>query len=318
MRSDSIISSGNIIALWQILILAKDNPTLEIKTAVGAISSRSTLGGSIPIDGGIKVGTRYKFLEITEGNIILIEQITTHLFTLCTDELPNVNATRVILQSILKYDNCDWLVHFDEDPDIFKTGIPKDWLDLLENAELFNFEDDNVIDWWKLVFSRYTKYKEGAKLEVGKIAEKLSFDHEESRLLPILEREKNSIHVKWVSEISDRFGFDILSIRGGELKHSKSEKDKIQIEVKSSTFDDLTKFRFYVSRNEWETAFRNLNDYFFYCWASVSIEKKESAIGPFIIPASKLQPLIPSDSQPSICSWSECRFIVDLSSLKIN
>ncbi|MBK9636720.1 MAG: DUF3883 domain-containing protein [Bacteroidetes bacterium] len=317
MGKGTILSSGNIVALWQIILLAKKYPILHVKTAVGTLTSTSILGGSLPFDGGLKIGNKYNFLEIKSGNIVLMESSINKLIPLCEEDFPNKSVTRAILEIVLKNENFDWLIYFDEDPDIFKVGIPNEWIDLLENASLFNFSDDQVTAWWNKVFSRYTSYKEGNNAKVGKVAEQICFNHETKRLSTFFEDGKYSIPVKWASMISDKFGFDILSIRGNELKHSFIEKDKIRIEVKSSTFKDETKFRFYVTRNEWEKAIENLDDYFFYCWTSVSLEK-QSALGPYIISANQLESLIPIDVNPNICSWSECRFIVDLSTIKIN
>jgi hypothetical protein len=114
--------------------------------------------------------------------------------------------------------------------------------------------------------------------------------------------------------MSDKFGYDILSIRGKLLKLSFFEKDQVQIEVKSSVSESTEAFRFYVTKPEWVKAQENIDSYFFYCWTATKLES-QTAAGPFIIPAKNLEKFIPKDIGSPICEWSECRFIVDLGAL---
>jgi len=310
------ITSSNIIALWQLILLTNRHEELSVKSAIEITLNSGLMAGGLPAEQGLKLGQYCKLLEINNAQKLSSTQYCKdELIELCDTDEPNILITRGILFRFVSFQNFDWLLFFNDDAEIFKAFIPDDWIYLLDHAELFNFYDSDVRDWWGKIFSRFQTYKEGQKIEIGKVAEKLTYDHEKKRL----ENDgldNGHFFVKWASQINDKYGYDVLSIRGDILKFIFSEKDKIQIEVKCSVASNEKEFRFYVSKNEWNVALKNIQSYFFYCWTSTNMEK-ESANGPYIIPAEKLSIHIPSDNG-NLCEWSECRFIIDLNNFSIN
>lgn len=308
------INNSNIIALWQLILLTHKHQEIEIRSAIEIVFNSGLMGGSLPVNEGLKLGQYCKLLEINDSLLQSTEYCKNEILVLSTEDEPNVNVIREILFRFSSFQNLDWLLFFNEDPELFKIYIPFEWIVLLNSGALFDFEESDVQDWWSKVFSRYQNYKEGQKLEIGRVAEKLTYEHEKKRL----EKDKldnGHLFVKWASLFSDSYGYDVLSIRGKEFQHSFNLKDPIQIEVKCSVTADEANFRFYVTSNEWSVALENLDSYFFYCWTSANKEK-ESASGPHIIPATKLKTHIPSNTG-TVCQWSECRFILDLNTFSI-
>ncbi|WP_343604338.1 DUF3883 domain-containing protein [Fluviicola sp.] len=308
------ISNSNIIALWQLILLTHRHEEIEVRSAVEIAMNSGLMGGSLPVNQGLKLGQYCKVLEINDSFLQSSQYCKNELLRYCTEDEPNVFVFREILQRFTSFQNLEWLLFYSEDPELFKIYIPSEWIELLENAVLFDFEDIDVRDWWAKIFNRYQNYKEGQKLEIGRVAEKLTYEHEKQRL-EFDQLDNGHSYVKWASLISDRYGYDILSIRGKALQQSFGEKDSIHIEVKCSVSDNETNFRFYVTSNEWNVATTMIDSYYFYCWTSANKET-ESAIGPYVIPALHLKSHIPTNNG-AICEWSECRFILDLNKFSI-
>lgn len=311
------ISHGHVVASWYVLYLASKYAGISPKNVVGIAEASGKLGGTLPIREGLRLCLDYGFLRIAEERLRLSEASELRIVSKCSDEDPNTDVLREILAQILSQHNFDWLIYYDEDPDIFRTyitGVDSEWANLLDNAKLFQFDDEEVNSWWNRILVKYESNKELIKAKVGDVGEKLTYHHELHRvqadgIMPA------KTFVKWASRISDRFGFDVLSIRGSLFGTLVNQKEKIQIEVKASEIPNIQNFRFYVSRGEWYKAQENLNSYYFYCWAGISIEHDSAQNGPYVIPAEALAAQIPKDVG-TICSWSECRFVIDLSSYK--
>ncbi len=316
MPDNFFITQSNIIALWRLIMIVKRNSLISVETAIYTLRDSGAIGGGLPADQGLKLGLYCKLLAIDDPHqLVHTDSCKDNLLPLCNTDEPNILITRAILLKYMSFENWDWLLFFDEDPVLFKASIPTEWSDLLEQSNLFDLDDPEVRSWWAEVFKRFETYKEGKKADQGKLAEKLTFDSEKVRLMDD-GFDHGHKFVKWASLWNDKYGYDILSIRGVLLKSLFVEKDKIQIEVKSAASDSMEQFRFFVSKPEWKTALNNLDSYYFYCWVDTNIHS-QTANGPYIIPAKDLSSHVPTDHSP-MCDWSECRFIVDLNSMKIN
>ena len=311
------ISQGHIIASWNILFLLKSYNSLYPKDIVNFLTSSGKLGGQLPVKTAIKICLDYNLIRIEVGRLYLTDFSKNHIIHLCNCDDPNIAVLHAILQHIISFHNFQWLIFFDPDPEVFKSYLfeqDPEWLYLLENASLFNFENKTVNDWWDSVLSKYEKCKQEIKKAIGDIGEKLTYDYELIRIKEDGHTPSKSF-VKWASQLSDQFGYDILSIRGKKFSFVAKERDKIQIEVKSSDINSSDAFRFYISKPEWRTALRNIESYFFYCWIGINLTKESASDGPFIIPAKDLVDQMPLDISPS-AEWSECRCVLDISKYK--
>lgn len=307
------ITQGHIIATWHILFLVFRYDSISPKNVINIAIQSGKLGGSSPAKQGLKLCLDYGLVCINKEMLALTEISKVRIINQCNDEDPNIDVLRALLFHFISYHNFQWLIFYDTDAEIFRESLfanDPEWTNLLDNAKLFDFEDEDVNKWWDRVLIKYEDYKEKLKKKIGDVGEKLTYNHELQRLENDGYKPSKS-YVKWASRISDRFGYDVLSIRSKYFLDSNDERDKIQIEVKSSDTFNVEAFRFFISKPEWETALNNINSYFFFCWTCINIEN-ETAKGPYIIPASDLLSSVPVDVS-KICEWSECRCIIDVS-----
>lgn len=312
------ITQGHIIATWQILYLVAKYEPIHPRNLHDLIANSGKLGGGMPVEHSLKVCCDYGLVSYSNSKLCLTELSKKRIISLCDADDPNHIALRAILGCIIALHNFQWLILYDADPDIFKEYLfeqDPEWVVMLDNAKLFDFNDETTIDWWKSVLSKYEDYKEAQKKAIGDVGEKLTYLHELSRIDEDGHKPANTF-VKWASQISDKYGFDVQSIRGQRFLHSYEERDKIQIEVKSSDIANLEAFRFYVSKPEWRTALKNIHSYFFYCWSGVNINQETASDGPFIIPASELVEYMPQDVS-SMAEWSECRCVLNVLKYRI-
>lgn len=310
------ITSSSVVAFWQLVMIVSRQSPISVETAIQISRDSGQAGGNVPANDGLKLGLTCNFFSIDENRNLQISTFCSEtLLPMCQAEEPNVDISRAVISKYMSFQNLEWLLFFDQDPQIFRTAIPDDWTDLLDNSGLFDFEDSSVTGWWSEIFARFETYEEGKKLEQGRVAEMLTYNSERVRLINDA-FDPNTRFVVWASRISDKYGYDILSARGELLKQNFNQSDKIHIEVKCTASDSIEGFRFFVSRNEWKVALENMNSYYFFCWVNTNIQR-QSAVGPYIIPAIDLLPHIPTESG-DLCTWSECRFLLNLSQIKIN
>ncbi|MFK4561895.1 hypothetical protein ABIF94_002494 [Bradyrhizobium ottawaense] len=112
---------------------------------------------------------------------------------------------------------------------------------------------DEVVDWWDRLQSMGRRLADQARLEQGREAERLSLLHEEARLKAL----GISRSPRWMSIEDNTVGYDILSYDPGAI-----EPVARLIEVKSFRKSG----RFFLSRNEWETAKKFGDVYSFHIW----------------------------------------------------
>ncbi len=310
-RSNTI-APGVIITLWRIifLIFKLNKPKLTVSEVSKIILSKAYFGGTIPLKESIQVGIDNLLITIDKNEIMITKYALEEIVPLCDNDNPNKIALRKVLQKIILENRFYWVVFFNEDPEIFKVAVPEYWIILLDQVELFNFENQEVINWWIELFELLNHLDEQKQKAIGDVGELLTINYEVDRLKKEGFKKPN-LFVKWVSRIGNDFGYDVSSIRGLFFQEHYSDKDNISIEVKSSVNPELNSFRFKVSKNEWRTARRSINSYYFYCWTGVNIESKTCQGGPYIISAEELIDHFPNDSS-SLCQWSECVFILNL------
>lgn len=315
--SSTIYSSGKIITLWRVIFLVEQyrKKGIVIQDVANILGRSGYFGGTIPVKESVQIGQKHAFLEIRNGVVYLSEYTESKLLPLCDDENPNVEILRKILFPIVVENRFHWLIFFSEDIAIFKISIPPNWIDILNGANLFDFSDKTVVNWWKELLNVFHTHDDERLKEIGDFGEVLTKQFEEDRLSKDGIKNKQ-FHLRWVSRINDGEGYDFRSIRGSLLKSKNDFRDSIQIEVKASVITNIERFRFKVSRNEWKTALANLDSYFFYCWVGIDIKNQKFLDGPFIIPAKSIVDFFPMDNHET-CQWTECRFILDIGKYKI-
>ena len=146
---------------------------------------------------------------------------------------------------------------------------------LLRNSNLYDSDSNQVTYWWfqlkELDRENSTSVGHGNP-HTGFYGERLTIDYEKRRL-------NSRSQIEWVSLLpnGDKFGYDIKSVR-------QQNAEKLLIEVKSSKSDFLNA-KVYLTRNEYKTMLRNLQNYVLYLWWNV---EENTGQGPLLVEGSML------------------------------
>jgi hypothetical protein len=138
--------------------------------------------------------------------------------------------------------------------------------------------DPAVVDWLDSLARLARGDDESKRMEAGRAAERLSLERENQLLV----KESGTLAAEWVALNDNAAGYDIKSYRRFDGRLSP-----IFIEVKACSSASL---EFYVTRNEWETAKRSGERYFFHVWLMARQELLE-------LSASQVARHIPQDGQ---------------------
>lgn len=316
MKLEKEISPGKIYILWEILCICfKNSDTeLDISEIHASLISLGTIPNPEIISSSINIGIALQFFSIISGHVEISEDNYDFILGLISKDVGLLDFIRLVLFYIISNEKPSWVLWFDFDIDVFCEYIPQRWIDLLHSGNLFNMIDPNVIEWWRKVSTKLNEFNDEAKEITGKIGEKLTFDFEVTRLSD--NGVTHPLHlVKWVAQIQDDYGFDVLS-RNCELLSEIDNQEKILIEVKSTELKDPKNFIFYVTKNEWHISTENKNNFLYYFWVGVNRLKGTADIGPYIVAGTELFPYFPKDSHEN-CEWTLCRFTIDLTKIKL-
>ena len=120
---------------------------------------------------------------------------------------------------------------------------------------------DDVVAWWDRIGRFFRTLHDEAMADVGRTGERLTIEHEVRRLTA----EGIDRRPIWVSVDDQGRGFDVLSYR----RMDDGSIGEMQIEVKASRYSPII---LYISRGEWNCAFRHPRSYVFHVW---NIDKEE-------------------------------------------
>jgi Domain of unknown function (DUF3883) len=137
---------------------------------------------------------------------------------------------------------------------------------------------DDVVAWWDHVQAILRLAVDQEKLQRARIAERLSLEHEADRLRKL----GITLAPTWMSVDDNTVGYDILSYDVG-----KYEPINRLVEVKSTIASPL---RFFLTRNEWETAKKFGDRYIFHIWDLQNQKLYERSVG-------QITPHVPTDNE---------------------
>lgn len=315
-NSDINITPGKIIALWRILLVTHNHSGATTKDLYKAILNSSVMGGGLPLKSGIQIGINYKFIIPRDNKLYLSDYSLVELISTHQQIEPSFFILRKMCHHIIKDKMVPWIIYFNQDVEFFKVSIPNNWLEILEMADLLNFQDNEVLAWWHAIIREKTEINDEKLKSIGLIGEKLTINFEISRIKSdnIIDADRKVI---WVSLISDEYGYDVLS-KSGILFNEAGMEENIFIEVKSSEITNPSIFTFYITENEWKKAVEYGDKYLFYCWPGINILGKTSINkSPYIIPSKKIAEIVPKNSSMH-CEWTKCRVSIDLKDFSIS
>lgn len=297
-----------ILAFWKILYQVHRTPGEPIGGILKSVGSDYALGGKLPISRGYKICLNRRTIELDERSKATVSDDGFKLISSTSKSDPSSREMRDIVKMLIYESKLSWVVFCSDDITAFKAAVPDNWEQILDDCGLFNMSDPEILKWWQALFFKYDQDKETKLKKIGEIGESLTYNLEKSRVLK--DGYDPSIKVSWAASIDDSLGFDILSIHGNYYK--KENESPLYIEVKSSEFTNVESFKFFISRNEWDTALSFLEDYYFYCWIGVKSNGTYDS-GPYIISAIEIAPLVPEDKSEK-GEWRACRMTINLSS----
>ena len=123
-------------------------------------------------------------------------------------------------------------------------------------------KDSEIPAWWDRVSQSFRASHDDAKNRIGRDGERLSLEYEQQRLA----KECISLSPEWVAIEDNTLGYDIESYRT-----VGKECETIYIEVKSTT---SSRWRFILTRHEWDTALRLQEKYTLHLWKLTTRELK--------------------------------------------
>lgn len=308
------ITPGRITALWHVLKVAAKYTKIKKSDLLQIANNTSLRGGGLPIDDGLDLAIIGGFIKI-EIDIFNISSSGHEIVSLWDKDEPNPSVIRKLILPLVLKIMPSWVTFATKPLDERISAIPERWREILRDAELlYNPLSRDAIEWWKTLEQSISEIDEQLNMIIGEAGEKLTMKFERERLFG--EKHFNLAQkVRWISKESDKCGFDIASFLGF-LKFSQEKPEHmILIEVKSTTSCSNLSFRFFLTRNEWETAEKNIKNYLFYLWKCIEIINGDpSGEGPIIIPAHLIRNYIPLDNKDE-CRWTECRIDLNLNDI---
>ena len=189
------------------------------------------------------------------------KEVGKNLYVDATEKLEDIK--KIILMNLIFHYEPSWfpLNNFRGRDQILKniekeeTSAGNDLLQIFKDAELL---DDNKFEtdlWWTILQSKL--YSENiTELINGIVGENLSMEYERKKLIS---QGLNDLKPKKISVKNSTAGYDIESWEKGEDGRPK----KIYIEVK---YSERKQLRFFLTRNEYDTAERLKKDYVLHYW----------------------------------------------------
>jgi Protein NO VEIN, C-terminal len=128
--------------------------------------------------------------------------------------------------------------------------FPKDIVQCFDEANLLCGHEEATVKWWDELAKAARGNLEDRKLEVGRIGERLSIEHEFNR---------TGTKPNWSAIESNFLGYDILSV----VDTTNHEDLRIEVKTCDATIEDGC---FYLTRNEWLVA-ETSSQYLFHLWS---------------------------------------------------
>lgn len=165
-------------------------------------------------------------------------------------------------------------------------------------------------EWWEALRRIVQAWERDDTTLVGYAAEQLTLEYERRRLADCGLGHLAAC-IRWVSQESDAYGFDILSWVGDlSVALNREPTDPLRIEVKGTAAGNGARFRFYLTRNEWETACDRSVAYIFHLWPHVLRHERNDA-SPIMRQPCDLEASMPQD-QSQTATWTESRLLLDV------
>jgi hypothetical protein len=301
------MTAGRLTALWAVLRSLDKLGGDAAPAVLTAYSSRSALRfGALPIRDGLRLAIEGQLIRERTDRYELTDLGRAALAMGVEDE-PSLEARRFFVSVLLLAEPPPWVAYWQGDPKALDLVVPEGERRTLVDSGLLPPPpmDQDLGSWafWQAL-GRVPLVAETAAQRkiIGDAGEELSLAFERQRL-----REEGypelALQVQWLSRESDAYGFDILSFAG---RRGQVPKERLAIEVKSSSLPRAALLHFFLSTHEWETATQLGERYLVHIWTLVDPGPPAIARegGPMVVLAADLTDHLPGATAcPGRCQW---------------
>ena len=274
----------------------------------------SLRGGALPIKDGLLLAVVGNFIIKKNGSYSLNEN-GKRIVSLSKNEEPTAKVLRELLLPLILKIAPSWMAFSNLPLEERGLAIPPNAYEVLKKAGLLDTPlSYEAKKWWSALQQEDIEIDKKYRKMIGDIGEEITLKYEEDRLIKGCTQELSKI-IDHVSKKNDNIGFDISSFFGCLQPKIHCPHENLMIEVKSTTSSGDS-FRFYLTRNEWEVANNNIDNYLFYMWRGINIEKRNSMHDePTILSSKTISRYIPTDINKD-GKWTECRIILNFNEIK--
>lgn len=300
MLTDVRISPGRLRAVVSVTCLVSTHPEVGLDDLERVLGSAGALGGSSPWKAAIA-------LSIAAGIIVGDGQSVTlsdsgQVVSSLAEKGQEVSARRFVLRTLIRRARQDLLCLAFMSPPAIAAFVDRDTVQCLEELGLLDRDSEGSTEWW----SDLLDDAEVADLEylkqLGDLAEERSVAYERQRLL-VSGYSDLSSRVQWVSRTDESLGFDVLSYAGEGPWHLEPTH-RLLLEVKACG-RSRGRLRFFLTRNEWDTALRNAHCWFVHFWRVADLRGTTEDEPYLILGVSEIEPSVPVDVSAS-GAWTVC------------
>src|SRR4051812_21846818 len=106
-----LITSSNIVALWQLIVISSRNEGIAIKDAIQIVRDSGLVGGDTPANEGFKLGRHCELLQLdNDQKLYLSDYCKRKLLAICDTDEPNTPVVRGILLKYASTQTLEWLL----------------------------------------------------------------------------------------------------------------------------------------------------------------------------------------------------------------
>lgn len=297
MFAEARISPGRLSTIVTMLMLIGSHAVVREGDLEAVLGAAGALGGSSPWRAAKSMAIAADVVSDDEGAVHLSE--TGEGIRRLALEVGELAARRATLRCVIRRVRQDLLCLAFMTNSAIEAFVDSDTVQCLCELGLLDQTSEDTAEWWaSLVNDAHAVDHEYLK-RLGDMAEERSVAYEKTRLAASGYADLSD-QVQWVSRIDESLGFDLLSFTGS----APDPTDQLMIEVKACGHAQ-GRLRFFLTRNEWETALRNPDSWLVYFWR-VSDLRSEQGGSPYrVVPVSELVPSVPVDVNPA-GRWTVC------------
>lgn len=305
-------SVGRLTLAWSLVDILQRRTDLARDEVLSVLRRESDAAECMVLDA----------LALAEGLGLVAEQdgalrvapVAATLGEVTRGQLPDTGVYRGLLLTYVDRARPVWAASAALSRTAVEAYVPNVVSESLSAAKVIGVDiAEGADEWWAALRRIVQDWERDDTALVGYAAEQLTLEYERKRLADCGLGHLGA-RIRWVSQESDAYGFDILSWVG-DLSDTLGQEPTaaLRIEVKGSMAGDPERFRFYMTRNEWNTATDSSVAYVLHLWPHVLRQRREDAHVPAVLLPYQLEQRMPEDRSDSV-SWTESRLLIGLPS----